>query len=287
MNTGRLHISVLIAGIFLLGSWTETAIACGGLVGSAKVAIQSQDQNAQNYRNYRTFTDWCLNRDRLSAGAQETVRILLAQAETSNCYQANTKLANVSQIVLTRNHLAIDLSPLQALPKLTDLSIKMSPIADLSPLQTMTQLTRLRLEEVPVRDIRPLQTLSNLTELKLTGTLVTDLNALQSLRNLTALEVGGSRLRCPTYHNVMQVTDVSPLSSLTHLTYLNLSRNKIQNLAPLSSLTHLTYLDLEHNRIRDLAALKDLTHLSVLKLSGNSIWDKTCPVQPASTCQFQ
>jgi internalin A len=291
---GKLQISGLIAGILTLGSGTEAAIACGGLVGGQKVAIQPQNQNQNqndqrypNHRSYKTFTDWCLNRDRLSPSAKETVQALLARAETSNCDQANKNLVRVSQLVLRQNYPAIDLSPLQSLPKLTDLSV-MGQLTDVSPLQTMTQLTHLRLNEVPVQDISPLRSLTSLTELRLTGTFVSDLKALQSLKKLTTLEVSGSRLRlrCPVPHYLTQVTDLSPLSSLTQLTYLDLSQNKIQNLAPLSSLTQLTYLDLSHNKVRDLAALKALTHLSVLKLGGNSIWGKTCPLQPASICQF-
>ena len=287
MNTGRLQASILTAGVFALGGWIKPAIACGDLTG-VPIAAQPQDQNDQNYRNYKTFADWCLNRDRLSPGAKETVQVLLAQAKTSNCDQASKKLASVSQLVLHQNYPAIDLSPLQSLPNLTDLSIT-GQLSDVSPLQTMTQLTRLRLNEVPVQDIRPLRSLTNLTELRLTGTLISDLTALESLKNLTTLEIGGSRLRlrCPVPHYLTQVRDLSPLSSLTQLTYLNLSQNKIQNLAPLSSLTQLTHLDLSHNKVQDLAPLKSLTHLNVLKLTHNFLLIRICPVQPASICQFQ
>jgi Leucine-rich repeat (LRR) protein len=69
------------------------------------------------------------------------------------------------------------------------------------------------------------------------------------------------------------ISDLSPLASLTNLTYLNLQGNAISDLSPLASLTNLTYLRLDYNRISDLSPLASLTNLNDLVLSRNQISD--------------
>ena len=67
-----------------------------------------------------------------------------------------------------------------------------------------------------------------------------------------------------------QITDISPLSSLTNLTYLNISYNKIIDISPLSHLTNLTHLDITHNNISDISSLSHLIDLKALYLYDNN-----------------
>lgn len=88
---------------------------------------------------------------------------------------------------------------------------------------------------------------------------ITDISALSGLSNLTYLQL---------YFN--GIDDLDPLRSLTGLTYLDLSANDIENISALSGLTGLTELNLSSNRgIRDVDALGDLYNLQKLNLDFN------------------
>jgi len=67
--------------------------------------------------------------------------------------------------------------------------------------------------------------------------------------------------------------DISPLSSLTNLTTLDLYRNEISDISPLNSLTNLTKFYLRHNSISDISSLSSLTNLTKLDLDDNLISD--------------
>lgn len=69
----------------------------------------------------------------------------------------------------------------------------------------------------------------------------------------------------------LNITDLSPLSSLTALTDLNLRFNKVTDLSPLASLTALEKLYLHRNQITDLSPLASLNALERLSLNDNQI----------------
>ena len=106
------------------------------------------------------------------------------------------------------------------------------------------------------------QILSRMTTLYLYGHYedLTDISPLGSLTNLTTLHLG--------YNNI---TDISSLGSLTNLTELDLSTNEITDISALRSLTNLTTLNLYENRITDVSALRKLTNLTELNLNENCI----------------
>ena len=71
--------------------------------------------------------------------------------------------------------------------------------------------------------------LANMTELEcavLTNTFISDLSVLSNAKNLTWLEL----------NNCTALKDVTPLSGLTNLKYLNLSATKVKDLSPLDNL---------------------------------------------------
>ena len=98
------------------------------------------------------------------------------------------------------------------------------------------------------------------TWLKITQSQVSDLSPLNSLTHLTRLEL---------WEN--QISDLSPLSGLTALEWLNLYDNQISNLSPLSDLTTLEWLRVWNNQISDVSALVGLTALTELDLRDNQI----------------
>ncbi len=164
---------------------------------------------------FNSFTDWCLNREKISLPAKYTVEVLLQRIGTTECRQANQRLSH-----------------------LNELKIVLSQISDLNPIASLTNLKALTLGGNRISDISPLKSLTNLTELNLPGNRINDVNPLKSLVNLTSLNLARNL-----------VSDINPLKSLINLTSLNLARNLVSDINPLKSLTNLTELDIQDNPV--------------------------------------
>jgi hypothetical protein len=91
---------------------------------------------------------------------------------------------------------------------------------------------------------------------------ITDITPLASLTGLEYLNLNG-----------MRITDITPLSELVNLQNLSLSGNPIGDLTPLANLTELTWLDLQACQISDITSLSSLTNLTYLNLNTNQITD--------------
>ena len=112
--------------------------------------------------------------------------------------------------------------------------------------------------------------LEGLTELNAQEKGIVDITGLEYCTNLEVLNLGG--------HN--KITDISPLSQLVNLEWLNLEFNEITDISPLSKLVNLKVLDLggrslnvRHNWITDISPLSQLVNLKVLDLAWNEITD--------------
>ena len=115
--------------------------------------------------------------------------------------------------------------------------------------------------------------MATLTILRAPNSDISDLTGLEHATNLTALYLGQARVDNKVV-NSNAISDIAPLSGLTKLRTLNLSRNKVSDLSPLSDLTNLRSLNLSVNRIiSDLAPLSGLTKLRTLNLFTNKISD--------------
>jgi internalin A len=224
---------------------TGIAIAVAGWSNSA---LPIQPPQAENFK---TFTDWCLNQKKLTTDAKHTVKVLLEEAKTQNCQQANQKLTSDFNLILADNQ-----------------------IRDIRPLQSLSQLVQLALG-YDISDIKPLQSLSKLVELHLDNNKISDIKPLQSLSKLVFLYLGNNK-----------ISDIKPLQSLSRLEYLALDNNKISDIKPLQSLSKLKELNLENNKISDIKSLKSLSKLKELYLYGNPIPNKTCPL-PKSVCHWE
>ena len=211
--------------------------------------------------NFTRFADFCKHKNSLSKEARHTVEVLLKEAGTSDCNEAEKVLSNLTELYLYHNPIR-DITPLSGLTNLTSLSLHYNPIRDITPLSGLTNLTKLSLHQIT--DITPLSGLTNtnLTELHLTCSKITDITPLSGLTNLTELYL---------YEN--EITDITGLSALTNLTYLNLYNNQITDITGLSGLTNLTYLALSDNQIIDITGLSGLTNLTKLELYCNEIID--------------
>jgi internalin A len=68
----------------------------------------------------RTFADWCLNKNKVSAQTKHTVNLLLQEAKTQDCHQASKVLSTLTQLYLPNNQIT-DLKPLSRLTNLSAL----------------------------------------------------------------------------------------------------------------------------------------------------------------------
>jgi Leucine-rich repeat (LRR) protein/Flp pilus assembly protein TadD len=210
---------------------------------------------------YDSFTQWCVNRNKISSSAQKTVAVLLETAKSSNCEIANQKLVRVSDLRLNFKEI-VDVRPISSLTNLRTLVLQNNQITDISSLRSLTNLYALDLEKNKIADISPLSSLTNLAYLNLNNNQITDLNSLRSLAKLTVLHLSNNQFR-----------DSSVLSSFTNLRTLDLSNNKITDISFIQSIANLTDLTLENNQITDISSLRSLNNLKTLTLNNNQITD--------------
>jgi internalin A len=104
--------------------------------------------------------------------------------------------------------------------------------------------------------------LKSIRGLHITRNQISDLTPLASLTNLTTLSI-----------QFNQIIDINSIASLTNLKNLNLLGNKIVDIKPLVGLTNLEVLRLHGNQIIDIKPLAGLTKVKVLSLYNNKIID--------------
>jgi Leucine-rich repeat (LRR) protein len=102
----------------------------------------------------------------------------------------------------------------------------------------------------------------NLKELDLSGLQISDLSPLARLPHLTTLNLSNTYVR-----------DISLLAGLTQLIDLDLSKLELTDLTPLTQLIHLRSLSLIANPITALSPLAGLNQLTKLILTGTQVTD--------------
>ncbi|WP_052957247.1 DUF5776 domain-containing protein [Levilactobacillus spicheri] len=131
-------------------------------------------------------------------------------------------------------------------------------LKDLTGLEKATNLTSLTLStmDVAVND--------DLTGSKGTWqhSSLSDLTPLESLTKLTYLDIEQD-----------SVSDLTPLAKLTNLQTLTANHNFITDISPLANLKKLSYLDLDYNQIKDVTAIGEMPSLNNLTLQENHIKD--------------
>ena len=155
---------------------------------------------------------------------------------------------------------APDLSPLDALPRLAELSLP-ERVHSLDPLEGMPALRSLSLCQSDVASLAGLSLSLDALALR-SGALdsLPDLSNTGRLRKLT-LCAQGSR-----------VSDLGPLACLDSLETLALPSAQIEDLRPLARLVRLKDLDLHNNRtLRSLEGLEDLPALDILNLNHTEV----------------
>ena len=110
--------------------------------------------------------------------------------------------------------------------------------------------------------------MATLTRLEVPNKEIHDLTGLEFATNLTWLDLGSEFVSGSGggYINNNNISDFSPLSSLTSLERLYLDNTDIPDISVLSGLPNLTLLDLSYNSILDYSPLSKLTSLEGLSL---------------------
>ncbi|MEH1882823.1 leucine-rich repeat domain-containing protein [Nostoc sp.] len=165
--------------------------------------------------NPKSFIDWCQQKSTLPPQTKHTVEVLLKEAQTQNCKQANQKLTNLTYLNLNFS-LISDIKPLSALTNLTYLNLNFNQISDIKPLSALTHVNDLFLNSNQISDIKPLSALTHVVYLSLHSNQISDIKPLSVLTNLTSLSLDSN-----------QISDIKPLSTLTNLTNLTINNNPI------------------------------------------------------------
>lgn len=142
-------------------------------------------------------------------------------------------------------------------------------ISDISPLNGLAKLQELSLAGNQINDISPLSGLTKLQRLYMGGNWITDIIPLSGLAELQVLGWG--------WHNNWQenqISDISPFSSLTKLRKLYLIGRQISDISPLANLTDLEVLFLDNSGITSISALQGL------KKIGQGEWVGWSPYRP-------
>lgn len=162
---------------------------------------------------------------------------------------------------------------------LEELDLYGNRISDLRPLSKLINLKSLTISAnySPLYasgssglDLTPLKSLSKLETLRADSNFITDISPLSHLTSLKVLSLSKNR-----------ISDVAALKSLTLLVHLNLSANigtqadtpGISDISCISDMKHLEYLDVSDNIIVSLEAAALLENLKTVLANGNLISD--------------
>jgi len=130
-------------------------------------------------------------------------------------------------------------------------------------LSDVDTITVLDLKDADILSIDGLEYCTSIETIDLSSNYIIDVSCLSGLTTLQSLN----------FHNSMIISDISPLSELTNLMYLDLYDNNISDISPLSELTNLMYLDLYDNLISDISPLTELINLTELNVRYNRVTD--------------
>ncbi|MDJ0764659.1 MAG: leucine-rich repeat domain-containing protein [Myxococcota bacterium] len=117
-------------------------------------------------------------------------------------------------------------------------------------------------ENQGIVDLTNIHCLDNLETADLVYNQISDTSPLSTMTHLSALILTGNA-----------ISDVSPLSALVDLEDLDLSNNQVSDLSPLIAMSGLRDLRIEDSQLEDISPLGDLITLETIFLSNNQIKD--------------
>lgn len=262
----RKHVTVFLATAALatVVATSPQKIAAADVSGSAPTLAQPEPDLATWLPDKNLQT----NLQQLLGPDVPLTQANLAKLTTANLtYSDVTNLKglefakNLQQLDLTGNAIS-DLTPLQHLTQLTDLSLRLNKADQLPDLAKLGQVPIQQLNLVgdaygtAPQQLAGLSQLTQLQSLKLVNSKLTTLPPLAPTAPLTTLDLSGNKL-----------TDVTGLANFPLLTTLSLGSNQIADWRPVANLNHLTSLTTGNNPQTNISVLQRLTQLKKLNLS--------------------
>jgi len=251
VNTGEVLQLTLLPDT---GFDITTATGCGGkLSGStfttAPITAACSVQARFHPNNIVIFPDPALDKFVRQALQLDDVSAIL-----------KTQLVQLTQLDASTRQNVVDLQGLQHAQALRILNLdNNNKITDITPLQGLKQLAELSLSYTQVSDLQILSSLTSLRKLWIFDAPATNLSP---LRGLLLQHLG---LNNPA------VLDLSPLTNMP-LEYFYLWSSATQDLSPLAN-APLQYLDVQSSKVKDLSVLKNLTGIWGVNISGTEVTD--------------
>ena len=200
------------------------------------------------------------------AALRSAINAALGANRAADAAVTEAEMKTLTSLSVAHVHWTGNLTGLEKATNLTTLSLY-GRFTNISALSGLTKLTTLTLRG-SFTDISALSRLTNLTTLSLSGSF-TDISALSGLTNLTKLDLGYVPDGDPDSDSWLTCA-ISGLWT-DGVTFLPPAFTRLSNLSALSGLTKLTYLDLRGHAITDISALSGLTKLTHLYLGGVTI----------------
>ena len=165
---------------------------------------------------------------------------------------------------------------------LADLKNEVPELFELAWLKELT-ITPMKPGDKPILKIDTIGKLSNLTRLCFLGYSFNDMSPIKELKNLKYLQIGYSdipdlyflyalkKIELFSIYGSKRIVDITPLSHLSNLSFLNLKGTSIEDLSPLKNLKKLWIVDLSDTNISDLSPLSDHDNISILDVSNTRV----------------
>ncbi|MCX6287243.1 MAG: hypothetical protein NTY96_09015 [Bacteroidetes bacterium] len=148
------------------------------------------------------------------------------------------QMANIDSLGFSENFSISDLSPVQKLSRLKDLSFTGTTVNSLEPLSTMLTLESLHCGKNPITDLTPIAGLPKLRDLDFSNSQVEELMPIQNMSQLESLRFSGTPVKRLKY-----------LVNLTGLKLLELYNTKVSSLDELENIRGLVNLKIFNTKI--------------------------------------
>ena len=187
--------------------------------------------------------------------------------------QALKPLQNLKTLDVGGNRIG-NISVIESFPALTSLAVNDNPISEEHVREVLeagrkrgiwSGLRSLNLCGLGFSDcgwISGVADSRHLESLYLSDNNLSDITPLSSLTNLRALYLKGNRL-----------DDISAMAAMPHLVEVDIQFNPVEDLSPIGGAKELVWLDMKECEVEDLSAIQNCALLTSIDCSGNQIFD--------------
>jgi Leucine-rich repeat (LRR) protein len=128
-------------------------------------------------------------------------------------------------------------------------------------LQRIADMTKLAIhDKLSIRKLEPLTVFLQLIELAISNTMVSDISPITSLSNLTKLEISSS-----------PIGSIERITGLSQLKHLSIENTSVEDVEPVYQLRNLISLNISGTQVKKLKGIESLQHLEVLSINNTNI----------------